>query len=245
VQIAAWQVSKNLTVLRAVPGLAEFYQQYLESPLEAPNDADVDCGHCLMIEPQYQAGRLSRDPGPFLGSLKCCSFQPFIPNFALGALLKKSREANESEGLAFSTRLAAAGARGRLTPLGLIPQEIEAENLRGRFGKDESLRCTFFNSVTNDCSIWQHRPSICASYVCISKSGQAGDQRWDEISDFGSRLEWAIAHDVLWRMGWTQDDIKAERWFEFVDRKYDLFDSTFVKSLELDAKEVAGLLKTS
>ena len=83
---------------------------------------------------------------------KCCDFQPFIPNYMLGAMLSSG------------VRLPSPGEH-HWQPLGLIP----ARSFRERHGKTPEgsrgpdLFCRFFDG---GCRIYKFRPGECRNYFC-------------------------------------------------------------------------------
>ncbi len=79
---------------------------------------------------------------------KCCDYQPFVPNFAIGALIQ--------EGLWPSVV-----SQHHLTPLGLIPSKAFREKREGV--------CGFFGSK-GECLIWKYRPAECSSFTCGSEN---------------------------------------------------------------------------
>lgn len=161
--------------------------------------------------------RDARDEGPFDGQLKCCTYLPFLPNFTLGRLLK--------EGL-YEVALAEAAKRGELTPLGLLPRAklADVEN----FGRDPSARCPFLvrdllRTEKTACQIWRNRPSVCRSYFCISNEGHMGQAKWKEAEEMGNELEWTLANQILWEMGFTDDDISSKSWMEWGGREGEFY----------------------
>jgi len=143
-----------------------------------------------------------RDPGPFKSNLKCCTYQPYLPNFVVGELLKTG-----------SPRLVEMFdfwlGSGALQPQGLIlGGEITSEELAEGFGTSEELLCPFLDRKSSRCTIWAARPGVCSSYQCVSQKGSRGQEFWSEIEGFLNLFEWTLAHEVLWRMGWTEDDLE-------------------------------------
>ncbi|MES2962392.1 MAG: hypothetical protein V4760_00785 [Bdellovibrionota bacterium] len=161
----------------------------------APDEPGLDCNACLMVKPPKGP---RRDEGPFKADLKCCTYLPFTTNVALG-----SKSLTEKSG--WPVRWAEARARGVLTPLGLIPPSNDMD--RGDFGRDAKLLCPFYDN--GGCAIWDHRSAVCANYVCMSKAGEEGLAFWAESEELGNRLEWALAHLVLWQIGFTTTDTDA------------------------------------
>ena len=151
----------------------------------------------------------ARDEGPFEASLKCCTFEPFLPNFTIGRLLSDGYD---------QARLSEAIGKGRLTPLGLLPASRENRD----FGRSHSARCTFLDDRAQ-CTIWMHRPSVCRSYFCVSNVGAEGQAKWKAAEHQGNELEWTIAHEVAWDLGFTQDEINQGEWAEWLGRELEFF----------------------
>lgn len=134
----------------------------------------------------------ARDPGPFDERLKCCTYDPFIPNFSIGRIWAE---------------LDLSNLLPKLTPLGLIPT-ASASSLN--FGRDPNNTCGFLSQ--GRCTVWSHRPSVCRSYFCVSDEGSEGQVLWREAERLGNQAEWDLAHEVLWEMGFTQDDRGFAEW---------------------------------
>jgi Fe-S-cluster containining protein len=83
--------------------------------------------------------------------VKCCAFQPFVPNFLLGAILEK-RRLPQSDQTVF-------------TPLGLVPSLEYQKRFLGTKEHDASFSCAFLDGNRN-CTVWEFRPSECAGYFC-------------------------------------------------------------------------------
>lgn len=164
--------------------------------------------------------RDARDAGPFKANLKCCTYEPFLPNFSIGRILKQETNLK---------RLEEAIRKGRLTPLGLLPGTSESQD----FGRDDVIRCSFLSGgepaeaasgTAVQCSIWQERPSVCRSYFCVSDRGADGQRRWKDAEEQGNRLEWTLAHEVAWDLGFTQTEIERSDWAEWSTRKFEFFE---------------------
>lgn len=125
---------------------------------------------------------------------KCCTFQPFLPNFLLGNILGGGR-------LALQTL--EAHPHLLITPLGLCPSSLYRER-RGLCDEDHRGRehlCVFYNVSSKRCGIWNHRPAECAGYFC----------RENEASQTLSRdlHEWelAIAQMAMMQRGFDDQDL--------------------------------------
>lgn len=184
------------------PLFPDVYSPWLKSRLPGLIEEPLaTCSSCAMVKPEG----LTRDPGPFDPGLKCCTYFPFIPNFALGALLKEGGEEAR-------LRLRVAMSQGVLLPLGLFASpEREAlakeAGVEG-FGRRADLLCPFFDSAASGCSIWRHRPGVCTTYFCKSARGESGFEFWNDVETYLNLFEWTLANEVLWRLGFTEDDLE-------------------------------------
>lgn len=102
---------------------------------------------------------------------KCCDYQPFLPNFILGALIERG------------VKLHATTPQLWL-PIGLVPPQRVRE---------QRNVCVFFNE-NRSCSIYQFRPAECSTYFCegMSDSHKILSQRGFEIET--SVVQMALAH---------------------------------------------------
>lgn len=151
-----------------------------------PRETRATCSSCVMARADWPKD--ARDPGPFDTNLKCCTFEPFLPNFTVGRLIEAGRWDDVVKA-------------GRLTPVGLIPSRSSVE----RFGREGA--CAFLRE--GRCSIHAERPSVCRTYFCVSDFGQ---DFWAEAERLGNEAEWSAAHEVLWEMGFTEDDVGFAEW---------------------------------
>ena len=168
------------------------YDHWLSQRLTAlRSESLATCDNCAMVKPSG----LTRDKGPFLNHLKCCTYFPYLPNFSLGALTAKD--------------LAKTEPRGILLPVGLFPSadeqnKIESFGLEG-FGKKSELLCPFFDSSKNQCSIWTYRPGVCTSYFCKSDQGQKGLDYWKVVEKYLNHFEWKLACAAIEKMGLNEN----------------------------------------
>lgn len=180
----------------------EFYSLWLSERLPGQvRERLANCGACTMVRPEG----LTRDPGPFDPHLKCCTYFPFIPNFSLGALLIADTDGSSR------LRMRTAAEQGILLPLGLFAsperERLVKEAGADGFGRRPELLCPFFDSASLGCSIWRHRPGTCATYFCKSERGADGLEFWSDVESYLNQFEWTLANAVLWRLGFTDDDI--------------------------------------
>lgn len=146
-----------------------------------------------MVKPQG----LTRDKGPFLNHLKCCTYFPYLPNFSLGAIPKE--------------KIDLTLPRGILLPVGLFPspgqQDLVSQLGSAGFGRKIELLCPFFSVLENQCSIWDQRPGVCTSYFCKSDGGKNGLKFWSDVEKYLNHFEWKLACEVIFQMGMTENEL--------------------------------------
>jgi Fe-S-cluster containining protein len=110
---------------------------------------------------------------------KCCAFQPFIPNYLLGAILHAGGELPEA-------------GEHHYQPLGLVPGRSFRERHGASTENGEDLWCSFFKN--GQCSIYKFRPSECRNYFCEGMT-EVHHLRSQREFDFETRLaQLALRH---------------------------------------------------
>lgn len=171
------------------------------------NETETDCGDCLM----------SKD-GKYLKSLKCCTFQPFLPNYMVGQILKEGSERH----IEHIKNL--AREKSFLLPIGLTPtyayQFKFNSKEEGDFGNDPELLCPFYDRLSLGCSIWQMRGSECMSFHCYSRYGAKGEVFWTEFKDLIFDLEMSLSQECLVQKGYTVSEVEEQiEWIRWNDGK--------------------------
>jgi len=207
-----------------------FYARWL-GPASSREEPLATCANCSMVAMGYRA------------ELKCCTHFPFLPNFSIGAILTIGAHGQKQA-------LAAAFSKGHSTPLGLFaPPEFESLKTQlgaAGFGREPRLACPF---LAGDCTIWEYRPGVCASYFCQS----AAADLWKGMETKVNLFEWTLAHEALWRLGFTADETRRMEearqasqpegaWFEFIHAKDELYRKAYAKALEVSPQEIAHLM---
>ncbi len=188
-------------------------------PLE-PEALALNCAQCFMVAPK---GR-TRDLGPFRQDLKCCTFTPFLPSYALGELLARPELADVWQGY-FGSQMVC------LTPLGAVPQIAGTSVCET--GRHLADRCPFLEKSENPgCRIFDARPSSCASYVCTG-GGDAFYRKWRSWGDALAQVEWELAHEVAFAAGYTLDDVRSE--FQTIPEAVAFYQRALSLALELRA----------
>lgn len=168
-------------------------------------ETKATCANCIMAqEAKYSA------------NLKCCTFQPFIPNYMLGAILS-----SDSVDEKFKNFIALeVSERKYALPLGLIPnltyQKLYAEYGKEKFGQKEELLCAFFDKAQRQCGIWAFRGSVCSSYFCKSDLGEPGLKFWQAWGQYFSHFEMALAEELMVQKGFNHKDLLMQN--EFINQ---------------------------
>ncbi len=180
--------------------------------LGAHKSSSLDCQACSRSQLSWQ--RSSR----VKPNLKCCTFQPFVPNFIVGELLNSQKL--QSEDL----------ERGRSIPLGLVASSDYVRNFRRLselpqfFGNEPELLCSHFDVANRQCRIWPARPSVCSTYFCdleaevsscfngeLSSLGRTVNApfSWARLEKFLFYIEVNLAHHVLLELGFIAEELES------------------------------------
>ena len=157
------------------------------------SETQATCHTCVMVKPSG----VTRDKGPFLNHLKCCTYFPYVPNFSLG-LISEDKIQNTL-------------SRGVLLPVGLFPsaghQELVIELGKKAFGQKSELLCPFFDKAQNQCSSWETRPGVCTTYFCKSDYGKKGLEFWADVEKYLNHFEWQLSCHVLGLLGMGENEL--------------------------------------
>ncbi len=143
-------------------------------------------------------------------NLKCCTFFPFLPNYAVGGILEENLPGAEIIKKQILNREMAL-------PLGLFPTpeyQYEFFNKGVKdFGRRDDLLCPYYDKKQNNCQVWQYRGVVCTTFYCTSSYGKQGKFYWSELSDYLSFVEMAIAEDNLVCLDFSPREISDQLQF--------------------------------
>lgn len=129
--------------------------------------------------------------------LKCCTYEPFIPNFSIGAILSMPDKyffANQ----VIQNRIQ---KRKYALPVGMVaPVRYQIEYNKRKsyeFGNREDWLCSFYNKSEERCSIWSYRGHVCTSFYCKSSYGKVGLNFWKTLENYLSYIEMALMEEAL------------------------------------------------
>ena len=182
--------------------LPEFYSNLLDKNLlqSDATETKATCGNCLR-------SRDKRFLYLYKPHLKCCTFYPFVPNFAVGGILDK-----KLPGAAVIENK--IKERQFTLPLGVFPTlKFQYEFINREFedfGNREDLLCPYYNKTDQNCGIWEFRGVVCTTYHCTSDRGKAGQARWSQLSNYLSYIEMSLAEECLVQLDFSPLDISDQ-----------------------------------
>ena len=136
---------------------------------EEPKATCHDCAMCPTAEPTPEVVHFRPDT-------KCCTYQPHLPNYLVGAILSDTEPA-----MAEGQRRVRAHIAGKVgvTARWLAPSRKRSALFRAArdasFGRSLTLRCPYYvDEAGGLCSIWRHRDSVCSTFFCKYAAGADG-----------------------------------------------------------------------
>lgn len=167
------------------------------------HETKATCDNCLRARDQ-------RFQYLYKNNLKCCTFFPFLPNYAVGGILAENLPGAELIKKQIS-------AREMTLPLGLFPTPQYQYDFfnKGKkdFGRREDLLCPYYDKTQDNCQIWKYRGVVCTTFFCSSSYGQKGKLFWSELSDYLSFVEMALAEDNLVCLDFSPREISDQLQF--------------------------------
>lgn len=188
-----------------------FYKDILHRQVLSLNVVEkaATCDDCLR-------SRDKRFSYTYKSHLKCCTFHPYLPNYAVGALLEMPVQ---TKGIQEIHRKISAHEFN--LPIGLLaPYDYQFKFLtkeESDFGNDETLLCPYYDQDGNRCSIWQYRGVVCTSFYCRSDHGQNGLKFWTVLSDYLSYVEMALAEECLVQLDFSPRDLSNQ--LEYLNKR--------------------------
>jgi Fe-S-cluster containining protein len=159
---------------------------------EAPFEEKATCETCAMCPPA--GAPPSEAVTYFRPDAKCCTFQPVLPNYLVGAILADER-ADMAEGKRrIQERIA---LRIGVSPQWIAPSRkvdlLLRASRRSAFGRSLALLCPFFERTQKNCTIWRHREAVCTTFHCKYVAGADGEIFWRRVRWYMNRVEEALS----------------------------------------------------
>jgi hypothetical protein len=138
-----------------------------------PEESKATCEQCAMLPSPGSPA----DAAYFHAGTKCCAFRPDLPNYLAGRILS-----DDGPGLEAGRSVLESRIRSRVS---VKPDAVGAgaifpllyQNTPNVFGRAPALRC-YYLGESGGCGIWNHRPSVCATWFCKHVRGLAGFHFW-------------------------------------------------------------------
>ncbi len=171
------------------PVLPPLYDAWL-TPLigDVPAETRATCDDCAMCD--KSEGRAAASYS-FLPDVKCCVYQPDLPNFLVGRILV---DEDLPHGLASLERR--IDHRVGVTPWGIRATPTYAllfHNTVNAIGRMTSLRCPHFVTGTGACGIHRHRNHLCSTWYCKHERGRIGYTFWQAMKQLLESIEEDLA----------------------------------------------------
>lgn len=154
-------------------------------------------------------------------NLKCCTFEPYLPNYLIGALLQDPKTHPQALGV-FSKKLK---NKELLLPIGTTAPISYQVSFNSRepsdFGNRADWLCPYYiqdpSAKGNTCSVWKYRGSVCSTFFCQSSYGKKGKNFWSQLNDYLSYVEMALMEESLVYLDFSPRQISA--CLDFINRK--------------------------
>lgn len=161
-------------------------------------ETKATCDDCAMGEPGQKI--------TYQKDLKCCTFEPYLPNYLVGQMLSEPISQVARERL--EKRI---DSRHGILPIGIVAPlryqvEFNARQLHD-FGNRRDWLCSWYDQKNQNCSIWKHRSSVCNSFICKSSYGKKGIQFWEQLGVYLNFVEMALMEEALVHMGYSARDL--------------------------------------
>jgi Fe-S-cluster containining protein len=169
-----------------------------EHPL--PDERRAACEHCSMCAPAG-GDEVLEGRGLFNPAVKCCTYQPALASFAVGALFSDSRPELDEGRRRVRARIAEQH--------GVYPSGVQGPSaywLRYRakpdgFGRAEELRCPYYDA--GRCTVWQLRDAVCSTYFCKFDRGVEGKIFYDALRDYLVTLSDVLVVHAMLELGFA------------------------------------------
>ena len=144
--------------------------------------------------------------------VKCCTYQPDVPNFSVGAVLADTDPIGAGARSVLRQRIA---ERVGVTPFGIHVAPVYRtlfENGGPAFGRSRLMRCPYY--VDRDgglCGIWRHRDSVCSTWFCKYDRGAVGKIFWTVLRSVLAQIEMSVKLWVVVEAG-LAEEARADLW---------------------------------
>jgi len=240
------------------------YQDILppEFDVVAPDESKTTCGNCPMcVDGEAKKTLDAIGVINFGRETKCCTYQPAVPNYLVGAVFADPDPAMAEGQRRLRKHLA--------TRMGVLPWWLTATAKyyllweaarREAFGRAPMLKCPYL--LEGNCTIWRHRDSVCSTFFCKHDNGEDGKDYWRAVNDALSRIERALVshladlvdptttmpprrdgHLTRWELEDVAppDEIYASWWQGWVGREEEFYVACYEQAKKLVREDVLRL----
>jgi hypothetical protein len=170
--------------------------------------------------------------------VRCCTYQPDLPNFLVGLAL--SREDSGSEQI--RRRLEAVDGVYVRGLAGTWEQRRRYAVQGGDvFGRDPTLRCPYWVQSDRPCGIYASRISVCRTWHCRYEDGDYGRTAWkalrDLLAEIEQRLSWYCTSAVRNPWPWSRPAV----WEDYYLSCYQALDRIGEAQFESMERALLGL----
>jgi hypothetical protein len=138
----------------------------------------------------------------FKPDLKCCTYEPLLPNYLVGGVFDDP--APELEDGRRRLREKIAGRAGVTPERVASPRKKHllavAASDSGFFGRSYSIVCPYLDSEAGRCTVWRYREAVCSTYYCKFTHGALGFTFWRSLKEYLGYVEFGLAR-------WAAKDI--------------------------------------
>lgn len=177
--------------------LPEIYSQLFPRDLLSLDliETKATCDACAM-DPAKEKGK-KKNPVTYQPDLKCCTYEPYLPNFLVGAMLESASTSPSAR----AELLGKIKERRYSLPIGMtasVKFQVEFNQREPEdFGNRRDWLCPYYNRDLNNCGIWKNRGAVCSTFFCKSSYGTKGMKFWTQLSDYLTYVEMALMEEVL------------------------------------------------
>jgi hypothetical protein len=131
----------------------------------------------------------------FKPDVKCCTYEPHLPNYLVGAVLADPDPALDEGRRRLRARIA---SRIGTTPQFVAPPRkvnVLMRAARGSqwFGRSEAIVCPYLDREGGKCTVWRHRDAVCSTWFCKYAGGARGYAYWTALRDYMGFTELKLA----------------------------------------------------
>jgi Fe-S-cluster containining protein len=169
-----------------VPGIWQYYLPTEIFNWKIPEERRSTCMSC----PRIVTDNYRKD-------YRCCTYQPAVPNYALGLALQTKIGKKAVGNLLKSNAV---------LPEGSLQTPIEwhrylETSKEEKFGKTDKILCPLIDVKTGYCNIYAFRNSICSTFFCVHDHGDAGMNFWERAQELVTQVESVLQQWVLEEVG--------------------------------------------